>query len=202
MKIGIYGAGDFCQQADRTIPYIGVDGGIRSLQRLGITPAYIIGDFDSYDASAISKNIASIHLPCHKDYTDTEVAIMEAEKMGYDEIELYGVTGGRLDHFFAIARQLVKYRHLHITVHNDQNILYLLGSGKHCISKKNYTYLSFFAIQPSTISICHVAYPLDHYHLAYEDALCVSNEIIGCEAEAEIDGLVFCLQSNNREAGK
>ena len=199
MKIGIYGAGEFCKLVDRSIPYIGVDGGIASLKKLGITPAYVIGDFDSYDAAHLSKDIASIHLPCRKDYTDTEVAIMEAEKLGYDEIELYGVTGGRLDHFFAITRQLVKYRHLHISLHNDQNVLWLLSTGKYEISKNDYTYLSFFAVTPSVITLSKVAYPLDHYQLVYEDALCVSNEIIGNSAFVEIEGLVFCLQSNNRE---
>ena len=35
-------------------------------------------------------------------FTDTHAAIEYAISKGYDEIELYGVTGGRLDHFFAV----------------------------------------------------------------------------------------------------
>ncbi len=33
MKIGIYGAGSFCHQIDRTIDYIGVDGGVATLHQ-------------------------------------------------------------------------------------------------------------------------------------------------------------------------
>ena len=35
--------------------------------------------------------------------TDTHAAIEYAISKGYDEIELYGVTGGRLDHFLQLC---------------------------------------------------------------------------------------------------
>ena len=38
MKIGIYGAGQFVSRINKYIPYIAVDGGILSLNKLEITP--------------------------------------------------------------------------------------------------------------------------------------------------------------------
>mgnify|MGYP000210964258 CR=1 FL=1 len=49
-------------------------------------------------------------LPERKDVTDTHAAIEYAISKGYDEIELYGVTGGRLDHFFAVMCLPEKYQ--------------------------------------------------------------------------------------------
>lgn len=195
MKIGIYGAGNFCHNINQNIDYIGVDGGVASLLKLGITPIYVIGDFDSLDHKYLSMDIKNKHLPCHKDDTDTAVAIQEALALGYDEIELYGVTGGRIDHFFAICRLLAQYKDIKITVYDDVNCLYILKPGQHWIEKNGYDYLSFFAFDKAIISLDQVAYPLDHYVLVYDDALCVSNEIIGEKAFIQTDGYLFCIQS-------
>lgn len=201
MKIGIYGAGSFCSQVDRTIPYIAVDGGIAWLNKLAIQPIYIVGDFDSYDQNQIMESAHITILPCHKDYTDTEVALMEAVKMGYDEIELYGVTGGRLDHFFAVCRLLVHYQDLSITIKDDQNKIFLLSRGVHIISKEDYDYLSFFAIERVCLTLKSVAYPLDHFYLDYDNGLCVSNEIVGSFCQVECDQPLYCVQARKEKNG-
>lgn len=195
MKIGIYGAGDFCKTIDKTIDYIGVDGGVSSLFKIGITPKYVIGDFDSFSHREWLENIETKVLPCRKDETDTEVALMEAIRMGYDEINLYGVTGGRLDHFFTVCRLLVKYKNAKITLYDDVNKIFLLQPGCHQISKDQYAYLSFFALKPTHLSLQSVAYPLNNYLLVYEDGLCVSNEIIGDYAIVHTDKSIYCIQS-------
>lgn len=195
MKIGIYGAGQFCNHVNTEIPFIAVDGGILSLQKLNITPQYIIGDFDSANIDLVYglKNV--IQLPCRKDYTDTEVAIQEAIKLGYNEIELYGVTGGRLDHFFAICRILLKYKDINISVIDDINNIKILKQGSHIIEKKNYDYISFFSVKDTYISVSGVAYPLKDYKLVYNDALCVSNEILENTCYFECNDTIFCIQS-------
>lgn len=195
MKIRIYGAGQFCKDVNDEIPFIAVDGGILSLQKLNITPAYIIGDFDSSNIEMVAGLDNVIQLPCKKDYTDTEVAIQEAIRLGYDEIELYGVTGGRLDHFFAICRLLLKYHMISISIIDDMNKITILNKGNHIIKKMEYDYISFFAVRNTIVSISGVAYPLKDYQLVYEDALCVSNEILDKECYFECDDFVYCIQS-------
>lgn len=192
MRIGIYGAGDFCESIDRSIPYIAVDGGYDHLLTLGITPSFVIGDFDS--ARSLHPTCQSIVLPTKKDITDTEAAIQLAKCQGYQEISLYGVCGQRLDHFIAVLRLLSKYQDLSITIYDDLNKLFLVD-GKMSIKKEDYFYLSFFSIEPTLISIEGVAYPLKDYVLTYKDALCVSNEILDDEAIVSVDHPTLCVQS-------
>lgn len=199
MKIGIYGAGAFCSKINPDIPYIGVDGGVASLKRLGIKPIYIVGDFDSLDEQLLDDHIQTSRLPCQKDDTDTAIAIKEALRLGYDEFELYGVTGGRLDHFMAVCRLLAAYKELSITILDDLNRCFILKPGKHYVPALDYNYLSFFALNRAHLTLAQVAYPLDHYLLTYEDSLCVSNEIIGNEAFIETDGYLYCFQTRKGE---
>lgn len=199
MKIGIYGAGDFCDKVDRTIPYIGVDGGVQSLKQLGIQPQYIVGDFDSLKDKTLLENIETEVLPHIKDDTDTEVAIKHAIAWGYHKIDLYGVTGGRLDHFFTVCRLLIKYKEYQLTIYDRQNKIYLLKPGVHQIEKDGYEFLSFFAIEPCQLTLDGVMYPLENYCLEYQDGLCVSNEILNNVARVNCNQYLFCIQSDNKE---
>ena len=76
--------------------YIGVDHGVEELLKQGITPKFAIGDFDSLQNRQTLENLNVQILPERKDVTDTHAAIEYAISKGYDEIEIYGATGGRL----------------------------------------------------------------------------------------------------------
>ena len=153
--------------------YIGVDHGVEELLKQGITPKFAIGDFDSLQ----NRNIQI--LPERKDVTDTHAAIEYAISKGYDEIELYGVTGGRLDHFFAVMCLLEKYQDVSIKVIDQQNCIQLLKPGIHHIYNQEYYYFSLFALNESILSISQAEYTLAHYLLKRDDPLCVSNEVKG-----------------------
>lgn len=196
MKIGLYGSAVFCQVRDSSIPFIAIDGGLSHLQKLHIKPILAIGDFDSLKDSRLLTDIPYEVLPKMKDDTDLEVAIKRVLEYGYDDLEIYGVTGKRLDHFIVALRLLVRYRDVKITIYDDFNQITLLKQGKHHIPKSEYQYLSFFSIQETILTLQHVRYPLDHYHLKYDDGLCVSNEIIDV-AYVENTGDVIMIQSHD-----
>lgn len=198
MKIGVFGAGVPCLVKDKSIPFIAVDGGYDELIKQNIQPVYMIGDFDSLLARPDMKNDQMKILPTHKDYTDTEMAILEAVQKGYDEIDLYGVTGGRLDHFVTMMRLLVKYQSVKLTIYDQFNKIYLLSAGEHKICRNEYQYISFFSVNETILTLKNMAYPLDHYHLKYEDGLCVSNEILDKNGYVITTAPVFCIQSNSR----
>ena len=93
--------------------YIGVDHGVEELLKQGITPKFAIGDFDSLQNRQTLENLNIQILPERKDVTDTHAAIDYLLSKGYDEIEIYGVTGGRLDHFFCghvFIRKISRYK--------------------------------------------------------------------------------------------
>lgn len=81
------------------------DGGTRHAQALNLSPHLIIGDMDSISGELLKYYQQSgteiKHYPREKDEVDTELAIIEAVKLGHKEMLLVGATGGRLDHTLA-----------------------------------------------------------------------------------------------------
>lgn len=72
------------------------DKGVILAKQYNINPDLIIGDFDSYKGDLPFKcNV--IRLPEEKDDTDLHYATKKAIKMGFKNVVLSGVTGGRLD---------------------------------------------------------------------------------------------------------
>ena len=74
---------------------IAADAGYIHVLAQGKTPNVVIGDFDS---SSMPKDFKVIKLQIEKDDTDGQAAIEYAKQNNFDEIRLYGATGGRLDH--------------------------------------------------------------------------------------------------------
>ena len=100
MKIGICATHLENFQLPQDMSYIGVDHGVEELLKQNIKPIFTVGDFDSLKDRKSLRNLNLKVLPVRKDETDTQEAIEYAIEKGYEDIELYGVTGGRLDHFF------------------------------------------------------------------------------------------------------
>lgn len=85
---------------------IAADAGIMHLERLGITPGLILGDFDSLGHVPTGENVEVC--PVEKDDTDTLLAVRRALELGYTRILLFGGVGGkRLDHTLANIQTLV-----------------------------------------------------------------------------------------------
>ena len=71
------------------------DGGLAHLQKLGLTPDGILGDFDSLGYVPENAKV----FPVEKDDTDAMLAVRQGLKMGYQRFLLYGsLDGPRLDH--------------------------------------------------------------------------------------------------------
>ena len=71
------------------------DGGLLIAEKLGLSPTYLIGDYDSMD---MPDTAGIIKLPMEKDMTDTEAAIDLAASKGFDDLTILGGLGGRFDH--------------------------------------------------------------------------------------------------------
>ena len=77
---------------------IAADGGLTHATALGLTPHYIMGDFDSL--GYIPENAEKF--PVEKDDTDAMLAVRHGLKLGYRRFFLYGsLEGPRLDHTVA-----------------------------------------------------------------------------------------------------
>lgn len=83
-------------QADDSI--IAADGGLAHVQKLGITPDGILGDFDSLGYIPQDSTV----FPVEKDDTDAMLAVRKGLELGYRQFYLYGsLDGPRLDHTVA-----------------------------------------------------------------------------------------------------
>ena len=77
---------------------IAADGGLRHVERVGITPDVILGDFDSL---GYTPDCAQV-FPVEKDDTDAMLAVRLGLDRGFREFILYGsLDGPRLDHTVA-----------------------------------------------------------------------------------------------------
>lgn len=82
---------------------LAADGGFKHLQRLGIAPHGIIGDFDSLGYVPQGAQV----FPVEKDDTDCMLAVRKGLEFGYRRFEIYGsLDGERLDHTIANLQAL------------------------------------------------------------------------------------------------
>lgn len=93
---------EIIQEADIIIC---ADGGANYAYEINILPECIIGDMDSINEDVkdyfTNKKVEFKKYPRRKDFTDTQLALEEAEERGATEITLLGTLGKRLDHTLA-----------------------------------------------------------------------------------------------------
>lgn len=83
---------------------LAADGGLSHLQRLGLKPQGILGDFDSLGYVPEGAQV----YPVEKDDTDVLLAVRKGLALGYRRFVLYGALDGpRLDHTIANLQTLV-----------------------------------------------------------------------------------------------
>lgn len=198
MKIGICAGNLSDLELPKDLPFIGADRGVEKLLSQGITPAFAIGDFDSLKDKAALKAIKEIEiLPARKDVTDTHAALEWAIEKGYDEILIYGATGGRLDHFMAALILLELHKEVRISIIDAQNQIRLLSPGVHKIHPEGYKYFSLFALDKARISISGAEYDLSDFTLLRNNPLATSNQVKGESARVETDADLLLIQSKD-----
>ena len=106
----IFGAAEFdslllpIEKNDLTIA---ADGGITHLQKLGLVPDVILGDFDSLGYVPQGAQV----FPVEKDDTDVMLALRHGLRAGFREFLIYGgMEGKRLDHTVANLQALAFLR--------------------------------------------------------------------------------------------
>lgn len=82
---------------------IAADSGYLLMNKLGLTPDLVIGDFDSAPEPDCANKLL---FPVEKDDTDLMLAFKEGLSRGCSRFAAFGATGGRLDHTFAAVQSL------------------------------------------------------------------------------------------------
>jgi thiamine pyrophosphokinase len=180
---------------------IGVDYGALFALNHQLPLVFAIGDFDSVSKNdfaqiqARTKDIIQA-LP-NKDQSDTELAIVEAIKRGYQHIFVFGVIGTRLDHFYVVFRLLSLFKDTKITIENSTNKISLLKQGTHKL-KIEHQYFSLFAYESAIITIKGSKYDVEDRRLDIIDRYGLSNEALLSEVIVTVSsGIVFLFESSD-----
>lgn len=195
----------FCGEYIKDAVIICCDGGMRHAMRLGITPDYIVGDFDSVSADVLEyykkQDIELKQVPCRKDETDMELGIRHAAEIGADDITLIGGIGSRMDHTLANVFQLIRINKLGIKgrLVNENNII-TLCTGIAEINGKKGDLVSFVPITPEVrgVTTFGLEYPLDNATLYMDSPLGVSNVMEGNKAGYTFDeGMALIIKAKD-----
>lgn len=167
---------------------IAADAGIRYLERCGITPDLVIGDFDSLDDTPTHLN--TITLSAEKDDTDMLAAVRKGIKAGYSSFHIYCGMGGRVDHTIANIQILA-----HLSQNGMQGFLFSKDSVITAITNRKLSfdqipsgYISVFSYTEKSekVYLYGLKYKLKNATLTNTFPLGVSNEFIGKESSISV----------------
>ncbi len=166
---------------------IAADGGLRHLERLGLEPGLILGDFDSLGYVPPGATV----FPVEKDDTDAMLAVRAGLERGYREFWLYGCLGGsRFDHSVA-ALQTLQFLSDHgalgYLVWENQMATVISGEALH-FGPKAVGVLSAFCMGPDAEGVFEngLQYSLENATLTAGFPLGVSNHFTGKSAEISV----------------
>ena len=182
---------------------IAADAGWLTVERMGLAPHLVVGDFDSLGRRPDHPN--TIVLPTVKDDTDMHAAIKLGRERGYTRFALYGGTGGRLAHTLANLQLLSGLA-------KDGCRGFLIGDGTVATAIVNDKlefpahmegYLSVFCGGGTAkgVTLHGLKYELQHAELTADFPLGVSNEFTGTPARAAVENgtLLVLWQGGNVE---
>lgn len=189
--------------------WVGADQGAVALCELGISPNLAIGDFDS--ASSRDQFLVQVRAQkiiaarSEKDYTDTQLAVLMTEKYfpWVDKINIYGATGGRLDHLLANIFLVLgsEFEHLatKVRLFDCQNSVSFYLPGEYQLLKEaQMTYLAFIPLTAvKDLSLFNTKYRLAKAKFNRPISL-ASNEFMEEKAHfAFSEGVVCVIQSRD-----
>lgn len=175
---------------------IAADAGLGHLERRGVRPDLIVGDFDSLGRAPEGGHV--IRHPVEKDDTDMLLAVKTGLARGCGKFLLYGGLGGRLDHTYANLQTLE-----FLAEHGGQG--WLLGDGLAATAIRNGRLdfapgrqgaISVFCPggQASGVDLTGLYYPLRDAVLTGGFPLGVSNRFTGTAASVSVrDGTLLVM---------
>lgn len=160
---------------------IAADGGYTYLEREGIEPDVLLGDFDSLKKVPDHQNLKR-HSPI-KDDTDMALAADYAAEKGCSRFFLYGGLGGRLDHTMGNLQLLMGLarRGMEAYLIGEGNILTAISGEKITFGRDARGFLSVFCMSEPARGVWErgLKYSLTDAVLTCDRTLGVSNEFTG-----------------------
>ena len=168
---------------------IAADGGLAHVQKLGLAPQVILGDFDSLGQAPVGDNV--LRYPVEKDDTDSMLALREGLRRGFRRFLLYGALDGpRLDHTVANFQALafLAERGAFGILAGADTMAAVIRNGTLRFPKEARGIVSVFCLGPDAegVTIRNLQYPLEGGTLTAAFPLGVSNHFIGKSGEISV----------------
>jgi thiamine pyrophosphokinase len=182
---------------------IAVDGGLRHLTALGLTPDLILGDLDSADPAEVAKleaqGVPVRRYPPEKDETDLELAIEAALEQGAASIQIVAALGDRLDHTLGNIYLLTQPRLavLDVRLVDGEQEVFLIRD-KTTLNGQSGQIVSLIPLlgPVSGVTTSQLAYPLQHETLYPDKTRGISNVMTAETATVSIDdGILLCIHT-------
>lgn len=181
------------------------DGGAEYAFNWGITPDYMIGDFDSLRKDILDfyndKQVEIARYPREKDYTDTELCVYKAIDVGCKEIGILAGIGDRMDHSLGNIGllHLIADMGARGCIICDECSIYLCKDKIKLDGKPGDTIsiIPFYgeAIGVSTLGL---KYPLKNANLKFGKPIGISNEMENTMCEISIrSGEILVIKQGN-----
>lgn len=194
----IFCAGGFdrlVQPIDDTDFLLAADGGLAHLEKLGLKPDGIIGDFDSLGYVPKDAQV----FPVEKDDTDSMLAVRKGLELGYRRFVLYGALDGeRLDHTIANLQTLCYLAAKGATGYLA-GLTYMATAVRNGVlsfpaSAKGILSLFCMGADARGVTLQGLKYSLENGSLSSSFPLGVSNHFMGQEAVISVtEGTVLAL---------
>lgn len=174
---------------------IAADGGYAHVQKLGLSPNCVLGDFDSLGYVPEDSKL----FPVEKDDTDAMLAVRRGLELGYDRFLLYGsLDGPRLDHTVANFQTLQFIANHGATGYliGKDYIVTVVKNGRLDFSAAAEGVVSVFCMGEDAkgVTLTGLKYPLDNGTLSAGFPLGVSNHFVGAPATIRVeDGSLLVL---------
>ena len=166
---------------------IAADGGLTHLQKIGLEPDEILGDFDSLGYTPADARV----FPVEKDDTDAMLAVRRGLSLGCREFLLYGgLDGPRLDHTIANFQtlQFLADHGAHGYLVGRDYLVTVVKNGALTFPAGARGIASVFCLGPDAegVTLRGLYYPLENGTLTAGFPLGVSNHFTGKEAEISV----------------
>ncbi len=170
--------------------FIFCDSGLRHLEKLGVEPGLIVGDFDSHEDPRM--DVETITLPRAKDDTDTVYGLRCGLGRGFKDFLFLGVIGGRFDHSLGNVSMLLKLDSLGLDglIVDDFSEMEVVSPRRGVVKiPDSYPYFSLLAAGGPARGVTEhgVKFPLEDAEIGPDYQYGVSNEVLpGQTAEVSV----------------
>ncbi len=187
---------------------IAADGGARHCRTVGITPKWLVGDLDSVSQDEVRElkelGVEIFSYPRDKDFTDLELAFLQARDAGATEIVVLGGFGDRWD--MTISNLLLstrsEFRELSVRlIDGPQETVIIHGGGEMTFSGQRGDVLSLIPLHQEAVGVnlTGLEYNLNDENLPVGTTKGISNVFINDSVTVSLkQGLLLCVIKRTR----